>query len=133
MVLVDRSQVAKVEIYNFRSLAGVHTFTKENIEIDLNAILASEWVMGRIKLNKIEIIPNRCCMSSVSLTISNPKLFLHEDDIVLVERRMYSFQASEFFIQRKPATLSAIKEMLSIPYNDDTLQLINKLSRSLGY
>ncbi|RUT38717.1 hypothetical protein EJP82_26760 [Paenibacillus anaericanus] len=132
-MLINYSYVSKVEAYNFRSLLGSQLFEPKDFDHHEDIKLAIDWTMGK-RLNRKNVLTRNYRLSIVRITIQNPKLFFDENEVVNIERRMYaaSFLISEFYINKQPASLLAIKEMLSTPYNGKVLNLLNQHKKTFG-
>lgn len=134
-LLVNCTNVNKIEIYNFRSLSGCHVYNRVQFEEIEEIKVAIDWALGvKWRMNKKLVIPENSNFSSVRLTIHNPKLFLDDLETVVIERRLYLYRnASEFFYQHRRTTLSMIKETLSIPYDEDLLIQLGRIKQRFNY
>ncbi len=133
-MLVSDSNIIRVEIFDFRSLLGSHTYEPADFHVHQDIHLAIEWCLGK-RLNRKKIFTESCTYSSVRLTIHNPKLFFDDKETVRVERRMFSpYKGSEFLIHNRHTSLGVIKETLSTPYCKDIMDKLNHFAElySLG-
>ncbi|MFD2328779.1 hypothetical protein ACFSR7_05900 [Cohnella sp. GCM10020058] len=128
-MLVEHRHIQKVELYNFigRSLTSENRIPED--ELIHQAI---DWVLGQRRLNRNTIFaPGVRGFAAVKVWLSNPKLFLAAQEIVTIERRIgrTGLIRSEVYVNSRPFTLKFVQEMISTPYDETTIAMLNVIDR----